>query len=147
VNHFLLFWWWSFVHVLKLPNPMRKMAILKIIIIAKFWNRLRVSKLVGESNFRWSTNTPHEWCLWTAVTIAMVVKIMCLNRRWKSEQVSCKICNRASPSFTHLRPLNLIFHFYVQSIQKVQHCDRHWKLVTVEPCIGWDRRVTGRKLR
>jgi putative effector of murein hydrolase LrgA (UPF0299 family) len=40
----------SSVHIIKLPNPIINMAILKIIILVKFWNRSRVSNR-QRSNF------------------------------------------------------------------------------------------------
>jgi hypothetical protein len=61
--------------------------------------------------------TPHVDCFQMAVTITVVTKNVCMSRRWKYDQVAYRICNQASTRFTHLRPINLRFHFFVQSVQ------------------------------
>jgi hypothetical protein len=98
----------SCMHIIKLPNPISKMKILKIIILAE---STTVSKFkpVEELDFWRSANTPHKHYLWTTVNIVMVIIIVCLSRRWKAEQVSYKIRTQAPPSFTHLGPLNWRF--------------------------------------
>jgi hypothetical protein len=51
------------------------------------------------------------------VTITMVTENVCISRHWKSDQVAYEICDQASSRFSHLRPLNLRFHFFVQFVQ------------------------------
>jgi hypothetical protein len=125
------------VHIIKLPNPISNMTILKIVILiiskieSEFWN-------YEELDFWQSAKAPHECCPWMTVTIAMVMKIICMSRRWKANKVSYRIGNQTSPCFTYLGPLNLRFHPYVHSVQKVQHRDLSLKACTVEPCIRWD---------
>jgi hypothetical protein len=46
----------SCVHAIKLPNPINKMTILTIVIIAKF-------EIVEDLDFRQSAKAPHECCL------------------------------------------------------------------------------------
>jgi hypothetical protein len=93
----------SCVHVIKLPNPISKLTILKIIIPVDSEIKSKIQSH-RRGSFWWSANTPHECCLWMVVTIAMVGKIVWLTRRWKSKQVAYGIRNQASPRFTHLRP-------------------------------------------
>jgi hypothetical protein len=82
------------VHIIKLLNPSSKMTILKIIIfiISKPIPEFKPSK--NQISMR-SANTPHECHLRMAVTVAAVAKIMCLSRRLKVEEVSCRIRNKA----------------------------------------------------
>jgi hypothetical protein len=82
----------------------------------QFQNWIHVSK-PSKWWFYGNPLTPHECCLWTAVTIVVVTGIVWLSRRRRAEQASCKIRNQASPRFTHLGPLKLGFHFNVQVVQ------------------------------
>jgi hypothetical protein len=51
------------------------------------------------------------------LTIAVVIKIVCMSRHRKAEQASCKIRTKASPRFTRFGPLKLGFHSNVQAAQ------------------------------
>jgi hypothetical protein len=90
------------VHIIKIPNPINKFTILKIIILV-------VSEI--ESMFRSHRRirffaiheTPHVGCFQMAVTIAVVTENMCMSRRWKAGQMAYKIRNQPSPRFTLLR--------------------------------------------
>jgi heme exporter protein D len=73
----------SYVNVIKLPNPINKTAILTILIIAKF-------ETVEESDFRQSAKAPHGCYLWMAITIIVIIKIICMSRHQKAEQAGCK---------------------------------------------------------
>jgi hypothetical protein len=75
-----------------------------------------------------------------AVTITVVIKIVCMSRRQKAEQAAYKIRTEASPSFTHLEALKLGFHFNVQSAQNlINIVTRLQKSVATQPCIVMSR--------
>jgi hypothetical protein len=52
----------SCVHIIKLPNQISKMVILKIIVLADS-ETVSKFKTVEEADFRLSANTSHECCL------------------------------------------------------------------------------------
>jgi hypothetical protein len=97
------------VHIIKLPNQLAKMTILKIIILIVSGTR---------SEFKPSKNlisgNPLKLCksavFQTAITIAMVIEIVYMSRRRKAEQASCKIHNQVSSRFTRFGRLELGFH-------------------------------------
>jgi hypothetical protein len=71
----------SYVNVIKLPNPINKTAILTILIIAKF-------ETVEESDFWQSAKAPHGCYLWMAITIIVIIKIICMSRHQKGSKVA-----------------------------------------------------------
>jgi hypothetical protein len=106
----------SCVHIIKLPIRLSNMATLKIVIHIKFQNRFRVSNR-RRSSFPTIRYLRMSAVFQTAITIAMVIKIISMSRRQKAEQASCKICNQASTRFTRFGPLKLGFCSNVQAVQ------------------------------
>jgi hypothetical protein len=97
------------VHIIKLPNQLRKMTILKIIILVVSGTRseFKPSKnLISGNPLKLRTSAVFQ----TAITVAMVTKIIYMSRHQKAEQASCKIHNQASSRFTRFRLLKLGFH-------------------------------------
>jgi hypothetical protein len=68
------------VHIIKLPNPISKIEILKTIILIDS-KSVFYFQTVEESDFQQSAKAPHQCCLGMAVTIAVVTKMMCMSRR------------------------------------------------------------------
>jgi hypothetical protein len=97
------------VHIIKLPNRIRKTTILKIIILidSRTMSEFKPSKnLISGNPLKLRTSAVFQ----TAITIAMVLKIVYMSRRRKAEQASCKIHNQASSRFTRFGLLELGFH-------------------------------------
>jgi hypothetical protein len=91
------------VHIIKLPNQLRNMSMLKIaiIIVSKIESKFQSRRRIG---FPAIHKTPHVGCFQMAVTIAVVTENVCMSRRWKDGQVVYIICEQPSPRFTILRP-------------------------------------------
>jgi hypothetical protein len=69
-----------YVNIIKLPNPSTKTTILKIVILIDSESVSRV-QTIKNFDFRQSVKALHECCLRITITIAMVVKTVCMSRR------------------------------------------------------------------
>jgi hypothetical protein len=71
----------SCVNIIKLPNPIRKLTILKkiiILIVSKIKNKFRSHQRIG---FSVICETPHVGCFQMAVTIVVLTENVCMSRR------------------------------------------------------------------
>jgi hypothetical protein len=91
------------VHTIKLPNPINKLTILKIItlVVSELESKFQSHRRIG---FPAICETPHVGCFQMAVTIVVATKNVCMSRRWKAGQVVYGIRNQPSSRFTLLRP-------------------------------------------
>jgi hypothetical protein len=99
----------SCVHIIKLPNQLSKITILKIIILIVSGTRSEFNpskNLISSNPLRLRTSAVFQ----TAITIAMVIEIMYMSRHRKAEQASCKIHNQALSRFTRFGLLEIGFH-------------------------------------
>jgi hypothetical protein len=104
------------VHIIRLSNQLSKMTTLKIIILIVSGTRseFKPSKnLISVNPLKLHMSAVFQ----TAITIAMVIKIVYMSRRRKAKQASCKIHNQASLRFTRFGLLELGFHSNVGSVQ------------------------------
>jgi hypothetical protein len=78
------------------------MATLKIVILADSETKSKSELLtVLFYGNMWNFT---RGCVQMVVTIDVVTENMCMNRRWKADQVSYGIRKQPSPRFTRLRP-------------------------------------------
>jgi hypothetical protein len=91
------------VHIIKLPNRLSNMTILKIVIIivSEIESRLRSRRRIG---FPAIHEIPLVGCFQMAITIDVVTENMCMSRCWKAGQAVYRICKRPSSRFTLVRP-------------------------------------------
>jgi hypothetical protein len=74
------------VHVIKLPNWLRKMVILKIIILADSETKSKSKPLTVP--FYGNPLKSVRGCIQIAVTIVVVTGNVCVSKHWKDEQVA-----------------------------------------------------------